>query len=63
MFFLLFGQLADITTPFYIGKVVDLIREEEFEEIKTWCGYQAIVVVVSITATIILTLSRLLESL
>ena len=48
--FLVLGQLADITTPFYIGKVIDLIREEEFEEIKTWCAIQAGVVLVSITA-------------
>lgn len=41
------GQLADVTTPFYIGKVIDLLREEEFEAIKTWCAIQAGVVLLA----------------
>ena len=46
--FLILGQLSDITMPLFIGHVIDLLREEKYDEVGKWCLIQIGIVVVSI---------------
>ena len=46
-FWLILGQISDITIPMFIGKIVDLLRNEKFDEIGKWCLGQFIIVLVS----------------
>ena len=45
--FLVLGQISDITIPMFIGIIIDMLREEKFDEIGKWCLWQFIIVLVS----------------
>lgn len=47
MVWLVGGLLSDLSVPIFIGRVVDLNKEEKYDEIGTLCLYMIIVVVVS----------------
>jgi len=45
--FLIGGSLSDLAIPYFIGQVIDLLTEEDFDGINTLCLYMIIVIVVS----------------
>lgn len=47
MFFLMGGMIADLVVPLFIGRVVDLINEDDYDGVGEICLYMIIVIFVS----------------
>ena len=47
LIFLLGGSLSDLAVPIFIGRVIDYLPEEKFDEINELCLYMAIIICVS----------------
>ena len=47
IFFLIGGSLSDLAVPLFIGRVIDLLQEGDFDGIGTLCLYMLIIIFVS----------------
>ena len=45
--FLILGSMSDLTVPFFIGKIVDLLSKGEYDAVNKWCIYMLLIIVVS----------------
>ena len=45
--FLIGGSMSDLSVPFFIGKVIDLLTKGDFDAIGTWCLYMLGIILVS----------------
>ena len=52
IFFLIGGSLSDLAIPMFIGRVVDFLKEEDYDAIGTLCLYMLIVILVSDTRSL-----------
>lgn len=45
--FLIGGSLSDLVVPLFIGRVIDLLKEEDYDGVGTLCLYMLIVIFIS----------------
>lgn len=53
IFFLLGGSLSDLTIPLFVGRTIDLLTNEEYDNIGPLCIYMLVIILVSTFSRII----------